>query len=767
MNKKIEKFFKEITGFNPYSFQLAAIKSIIEGKSIILRAPTGSGKSEAILMPFLFLYAQNLTGKTFPNQLIYSLPMRVLVNNLGDRFKNYCKKIKNLKIAIHHGENPESELFLEDIIVSTIDQTVGAYCCVPLSMSLRSGNIPAGSVSSAFLVFDEVHTYNPDFALQSILVLLEHSSILKIPFAIISATLPDSFLEYIRKEFENVEIIDVKDESEIHLRKPREIILNYNFDFSLENYLSKNDLPTDKKIIIVCNTVKRAQEIFEELSNKYKNVFLIHSQFIPKHREEKEKKINEIFGKNSEIKSGILVTTQVIEVGMDISCDLMISELAPIDSLIQRAGRIARWGGRGELIITGLDAYEKNPYSPYEKEICLQTVTELNKLKKPSRFNWNLEKKLVNKVLNSYFKKYLDSSRKAEVLNFLTKAAFEGDKNLVEFAVRGEELTCQISIHKNPESLGDKIFELPRINVNFFKLKNFFEEYSKKFKTNFIWEIVEENLLSDETIARFKPRPAENIKPYKFYIISSNFIKYSRETGLIFEVGKSDNFEPEKRKSLEEKETNIVYKRELWKNHALKTLYIFEENFLSRNKYIFEKLALAWGIPNEELLKYLRFAIVFHDLGKLSVDWQKRIYKIEGEKLDVNKPLAHSSKSEYIGIPHATIGASVAKNILENFELKQEIKRAIVYSIAHHHSPRVHEVYSCKPIPSFMEIIKEMMNKIGVNFKQDKMLVNSVWKLKNLSQFPSIRDGLYYRTYAIFVRFLRLSDRESVKNNFH
>lgn len=158
---------------------------------------------------------------------------------------------------------------------------------------------------------------------------------------------------------------------------------------------------------------------------------------------------------------------------------------------------------------------------------------------------------------------------------------------------------------------------------------------------------------------------------------------------------------------------------------------------------------------------------MFHDLGKLSIDWQKRIYKIEEEKLDVNKPLAHSSKSEYIGIPHATIGASVAKNILENFELEEEIKRAIIYSIAHHHSVRIHEVSNCEPIPSFMEIIKEMMNKIGVNFKQDEVSVNSVWKLKNLPKFPSIRDGLYYRTYAIFVRFLRLSDREATENNFH
>lgn len=756
MNKKIGEFFKEITGFNPYPFQLKAIKSIIDGKSIILRAPTGSGKSEAILIPFLFLWLQKLTGKKFPNQLIYSLPMRVLVNSLGNRFKNYCKKFEDLKIAIHHGENPESQLFLEDIIVSTIDQTVGAYCCVPLSMSLRSGNIPAGSVSSAFLVFDEVHTYDPNFALQSILVLLEHSSILKIPFAILSATLPDSFLEHIQKKFENVKVIDIEDENEIYSRKSREVILCSKFDLSLKDYLSKNDLPTDKKIIIVCNTVKRAQEIFKELSNKYKDVFLIHSQFFLRHREEKEKKINKIFGKNSKIKSGILVTTQVIEVGMDISCDLMISELAPIDSLIQRAGRIARWGGRGELIITGLDESEKNPYSPYEKEICLRTSAELNKLKQTSQLKWDLERKLVNKILNCYFENYLDSERKGEILEFLAKAAFEGDKNLLEIAVRGEELTCQISIHKDPKSLGDDVFKLPRINVSYSKLKKFLEEHSKKLSSDFIWEVVEENILSDEIISRFKLIPAKDIKPYKFYIISSNFIKYSPETGLIFEIGKSKDFKPETKGSVEKKEAKIVYKKELWKEHALKTLKVFEKEFLPKNEFIFKKLSLIWNVPKKELIEYLKWAITLHDLGKLNQVWQKKIYEIEGEKWNpIQSSLAHSSKIETINIPHAPVSAEIFKKLLPN-SFNKYLIQSFIFSIAHHHSPRSYRFQNqFFLIDNWSNELKEInFFDFKINFSKIK---SKGWVA--LHSFPNLDNPKLYRTYAIFSKFLRLSDR--------
>ncbi len=656
-NMNIKEEFKKLIGFYPYPFQEKVFQAILEGKSVILRAPTGSGKSEAILAPFLYTKIIKKDSNFF-NQLIYALPIRVLVENLGNRFRNYCKD--RLKVAVHHGENPESELFLEDVIITTIDQTVGAYCCTPLSMSLRSGNIPAGSVSSAFLVFDEIHVYNPEFALQAILNILHHSSIFKLPFVILSATLPDSFLNFFKnsQNFNGIpiEIIDVEKEIEIESRKKRKVHILSKTEKSILEYLSNTSLPKNKKVIIVCNTINKAQQVFASLKKKYENVFLIHSQFIPADRKEKEEKVSKVFGKNSK-ENGILVTTQVIEVGMDISCNLMISELAQIDALIQRAGRIARWGGEGYLIISGLDKNEKNPYAPYSKEICQKTEETLKKLKKKIKLDWNLEKQLANKILNKYFKKYLESGRKYEILNILSSAAFEGDKNLIELAVRGEDLTCQLAIHRNPEKLGNKIFYLPRINVSLFKLKKFLKEISPKCKLRekvFFWEVVENNILDskfiDEKISKFKVKPAEEIRPYKFYIISSDFISYSKENGLVFKKEKSDNFKPLVSRNIKEKqEKEISLRRELWKIHALNTLKVFRDKFLNQNKFIFKKLADAWQIPESEIVKYLELAILLHDIGKLNKEWQKKIYEIEREKWDKSKkPLSHSSKKEFI-----------------------------------------------------------------------------------------------------------------------
>ncbi|MEM2145000.1 MAG: DEAD/DEAH box helicase [Candidatus Jordarchaeaceae archaeon] len=102
-----------------------------------MRAPTGSGKSEAVFIPFL------LHRDRLPFHLVYSLPMRTLVEDIAERFnkevfRNFCS---GLRVAGHHGKRLEAPLFYADVIVTTIDQAVGAYACTPVRLSVRYGNI--------------------------------------------------------------------------------------------------------------------------------------------------------------------------------------------------------------------------------------------------------------------------------------------------------------------------------------------------------------------------------------------------------------------------------------------------------------------------------------------------------------------------------------------------------------------------------------------------------------------------------------------------
>jgi CRISPR-associated endonuclease/helicase Cas3 len=99
-------------------------------------------------------------------------------------------------------------------------------------------------------------------------------------------------------------------------------------------------------VAIIMNTVKSAQKTAQILREQFgDDVMLIHSRFLPEDRSEKEKYIKSMIGKNGKFKSSerfIVVGTQVIEQSLDIDFDLMITQIAPMDLLLQRIGRLHR-----------------------------------------------------------------------------------------------------------------------------------------------------------------------------------------------------------------------------------------------------------------------------------------------------------------------------------------------------------------------------------------------------------------------------------------
>ena len=109
---------------------------------------------------------------------------------------------------------------------------------------------------------------------------------------------------------------------------------------------------------VICNTVTRAQEVFQaiqKLEGEEKlcddaNLFLFHARFPMAWREEIEQKVLRMFGPGPEKgkpnpdrpRRAIVVATQVIEQSLDLDFDVMISDLAPVDLLLQRSGRLHR-----------------------------------------------------------------------------------------------------------------------------------------------------------------------------------------------------------------------------------------------------------------------------------------------------------------------------------------------------------------------------------------------------------------------------------------
>src|SRR5690606_6635228 len=99
------------------------------------------------------------------------------------------------------------------------------------------------------------------------------------------------------------------------------------------------------KVLVIVNTVKKSQDLFQELKQEAKagHVELLHAGFIKMHRDRKEESIQHEYKKENPV---IWITTQIVEASLDIDYDVLFTEIATLDSLIQRMGRVFRRPGR-------------------------------------------------------------------------------------------------------------------------------------------------------------------------------------------------------------------------------------------------------------------------------------------------------------------------------------------------------------------------------------------------------------------------------------
>lgn len=395
---------------NPHKHQLDMWKTFRQGQfPILLKAPTGSGKTEAVLAPFL---SQFLEKRFYiAPRLIYVLPMRVLVNNVAKRIQNYAQQVSPfISVKIQHGDIPDAPFFLGDIIITTLDQFLYGFARASHQVGHHI-DIPAGSIASSLVVFDEAHMYRDEFTFSIMRALMEILYKSNVPFVLMSATIPESLEKSLFGTIplsDSQKIIgDIKTGGEIRIILSETSLFD-NGNVNIDDKLL--DKIRNKKTLIVSNQVKRAQKIYSyikdalNLDDSY--IVLLHSRFTRKDRETHEKKGISLLPHKENNKliipenAGVVVSTQVLEAGIDFSCELLLTESAPSDSLVQRAGRCARYEGeRGEMIIFCVKEDDKN-YLPYKKEHLTKAFNWLQSNKEFNIKNFKEVCKFVNETLD-------------------------------------------------------------------------------------------------------------------------------------------------------------------------------------------------------------------------------------------------------------------------------------------------------------------------------------------------------------------------------
>ncbi len=348
---------------------------------LLVRAPTGAGKTDASL-----LWASLQIEHKRAERLIIAMPTRFTSNalainvaeSLSDTglyhssawFVKFQEQIdaglmeKQKATKIHEF----ARLLQTPITVCTIDHLLMA-----LTLTREDHHLISFNLANACLVIDEADFYD-DFTQANILVLLEILKYWKVPILLMSASLPESVLSSYQKIGYSVDKI-IEDTSD-NLRDRFEIkkIEDYSELSEIEELL---ELCIETgNAIIYANTVDRAVVFYNWFEKRGENPILYHSRFTEPDKKNKEQELIEALGKeawNNGTAKGIAIMTQIGEMSINISSDLMISELCPIDRLTQRVGRLCRFdksriGDLYILIPQKEDSLYPAPYGTYDRK---------------------------------------------------------------------------------------------------------------------------------------------------------------------------------------------------------------------------------------------------------------------------------------------------------------------------------------------------------------------------------------------------------------
>ncbi|ADM27732.1 CRISPR-associated helicase Cas3 [Ignisphaera aggregans DSM 17230] len=399
----------------PYRYQLEAFREFERLASgdldvLIVRAPPARGKTEAPIASFL---AQFVSGEILLPRIIYATPTQTLLYSMVRRFEGYLEALSSayesfkswrekLNPVAEHGLDVDPQYLIPRFTVSTYD--VVAYAWTARRAIPWRPFTTRGALISSLVVFDEAHLVQDSYTYsQRVFVkLVETMARSGTPIVIMSATLPNKFVEDLSKGLDGDLVREVVDSGasipgKISVSVVDDSAPTTDFERAMAEILNvANDAArSGKDVLLVFNTVRAAVKVYNVLATKLEKeaftvvevkdkddveralkddgkgrialLVLVHGRLPMGVRRRRE----ELFESLRRIRSGmteeglekrwslIVVATQVAEVGLDYSFDYVVAELAPPSALVQRIMRAGRIRGQhSEALVLPPIAFE-------------------------------------------------------------------------------------------------------------------------------------------------------------------------------------------------------------------------------------------------------------------------------------------------------------------------------------------------------------------------------------------------------------------------
>ncbi len=833
-------------GLYPYQEK---VKTLLHGGyPVVLQAPTGSGKTRAALAPFVEAFF-DFPPERFPRQCLYAVPMRVLASQFEREYRRLAESYerrfgRRLDVRIQTGERPEDPEFSGDLVFATLDQVLSSALGVPYSLPEGQANINVGAVLGSYLVFDEFHLFPPQ-AIQATLQLLRLFGRF-VPFILMTATFSETMLCEIALLLgaEPVlvppeEVAQIETEQGKRPRRARRF-------FWQDKVLSADDVLVthDRRSLAVCNTVERALALYQALVERgcrpvpvmhpdltplYDRlrqttapeerrrlldeavkrlqaamadapedtnwVMLLHSRFERPHRQVKEAFLQAECGpQGGEIPRLLIVATQVVEVGLDITGQALHTELAPAASVIQRAGRCARYPGeQGEVHVYALPLRDDGrphyaPYSSDEEETVCQRTGEALRQRSGQVLDFADEQAMVNEAHREADQKVLREMRDSEgrIWELIQSGLIQGEAAIRPELIRQVDSRTLI-VYDAPDGLTEESpFRYEGFSLWHGSLRGAVKTLLEHAETQGLpWALRypvvrrEEGRRWDEEESRapvvyqwLDVTDAKEISCSLLFAVHPALVSYDAAQGFRLGVPGDGQYRSPKARRLSALK-DYTYSLESYVQHVEAMKRAFEDRFRDR---------LAWVAARSgktaSLEKAVRLTLALHDVGKLQGKWQEWAKNYQKRVAGKEPPflVAHtlSETKEHREIArrirpqrprHAGEGAFAAAHILwEALDRDHDLYRAAVTAIARHHSPSLNEAAPYRLHPEAQKTVAEALAAVG----GEDWRAWARW-LMTQNDTPNLERRLLpppppwdpWLLYFVLVRILRLCDRFS------
>lgn len=339
---------------------------------LTLTAPTGAGKTFASFSAALKLRKRIKTDQGYSPRIIYSLPYTSVIDQNHQEIEKVLqelpdfKKHENLYLLKHHHltelrylvggkEELQNKALLRverwqaEIVVTTFIQFLYSVIGYQNSFLKKFHNI-AGSI----ILMDEVQNIDVEYwplVRQALKLLTE---VTRCYIILLTATKPLIF-----KEEETIELLE--DHYNYFKRLDRVTIFPHLPPITVKGFCDcfVNSYDSSKSYMVVMNTIKSSIAVHKQLKERLPDIciFYLSTNIVPRERAFRIRLIRRTLAKKQKI---IVVSTQVVEAGVDIDLDVVIRDLGPIDSIVQVAGRCNRHNAAGKGQVHIYNIVEEN-----------------------------------------------------------------------------------------------------------------------------------------------------------------------------------------------------------------------------------------------------------------------------------------------------------------------------------------------------------------------------------------------------------------------